>query len=137
MHIGIKMKSYRAGSTGRYLTLVPGPPPLFRCGPCSCWLKSCPGARESLADSESDTRARTTLWQLPRGGKRRKDEEEGEEQPCRFASASGNCLEEEEKKRERGVPPTVIYVCPVCVYYCRTFYKAVRVGEEESGGHVL
>ena len=21
----------------------------------------------------------------------------------------------------------------VCVYYCRTFYKAVRVGEEESG----
>ena len=27
-------------------------------------------------------------------------------------------------------------VC-VCVYYCRTFYKAVRVGEEESGGHVL
>ncbi len=25
----------------------------------------------------------------------------------------------------------------VCVYYCRTFYKAVRVGEEESGGHVL
>ncbi len=23
----------------------------------------------------------------------------------------------------------------VCVYYCRTFYKAVRVGEEESGGH--
>ena len=31
--------------------------------------------------------------------------------------------------RERG--------CRVCVYYCRTFYKAVRVGEEESGGHVL
>jgi hypothetical protein len=36
-------------------------------------------------------------------------------------------------------------VCPsrtksvwsVCVYYCRTYYKAVRVGEEESGGHVL
>jgi hypothetical protein len=27
-------------------------------------------------------------------------------------------------------------VC-VCVYYCRTYYKAVRVGEEESGGHVL
>ena len=25
----------------------------------------------------------------------------------------------------------------VCVYYCRTFYKAVRVWEEESGGHVL
>ena len=25
----------------------------------------------------------------------------------------------------------------VCVYYCRTYYKAVRVGEEESGGHVL
>jgi len=28
------------------------------------------------------------------------------------------------------------WVC-VCVYYCRTYYKAVRVGEEESGGHVL
>ena len=26
---------------------------------------------------------------------------------------------------------------PVCVYYCRTYYKAVRVGEEDSGGHVL
>ena len=25
----------------------------------------------------------------------------------------------------------------VCVYYYRTYYKAVRVGEEESGGHVL
>jgi len=25
-----------------------------------------------------------------------------------------------------------LHVC-VCVYYCRTFYKAVRVGEEESG----
>ena len=26
----------------------------------------------------------------------------------------------------------------VCVfYYCRTYYKAVRVGGEESGGHVL
>jgi len=25
----------------------------------------------------------------------------------------------------------------VCVYYCRTYYKAVRVGEEDSGGHVL
>ena len=26
----------------------------------------------------------------------------------------------------------------VCVYYCRTYYKAVRGGgEEESGGHVL
>jgi hypothetical protein len=25
----------------------------------------------------------------------------------------------------------------VCVYYCRTYYKTVRVGEEESGGHVL
>ncbi len=26
----------------------------------------------------------------------------------------------------------------VCVYYCRTCYKAVRRGgEEESGGHVL
>ncbi len=22
-------------------------------------------------------------------------------------------------------------------YYCRTYYKAVRVGGEESGGHVL
>ncbi len=29
-----------------------------------------------------------------------------------------------------------VCVC-VCVYYCRTFYKAVRVGEEESGGRVL
>ena len=28
-------------------------------------------------------------------------------------------------------------IVSVCVYYCRTFYKAVRVGEEESGGHVL
>ena len=26
----------------------------------------------------------------------------------------------------------------VCVYYCSTYYKAVRRGgEEESGGHVL
>jgi hypothetical protein len=25
----------------------------------------------------------------------------------------------------------------VCVLYCRTYYKAVRVGGEESGGHVL
>ena len=25
----------------------------------------------------------------------------------------------------------------LCVYYCRTYYKAVRVGEEDSGGHVL
>jgi len=26
----------------------------------------------------------------------------------------------------------------VCVYYCRTYYKAVRGGgKEESGGHVL
>ncbi len=25
----------------------------------------------------------------------------------------------------------------VCVYYCRTHYKAVRGGEEDSGGHVL
>jgi len=32
----------------------------------------------------------------------------------------------------------VCFMCVcVCVYYCRTFYKAVRVGEEESGGHVL
>jgi hypothetical protein len=32
------------------------------------------------------------------------------------------------KSTERGV----------CVYYCRTYYKAVRGGgEEESGGHVL
>jgi hypothetical protein len=29
-----------------------------------------------------------------------------------------------------------INVC-VCVYYCRTYYKAVRGGEEKSGGHVL
>jgi hypothetical protein len=27
----------------------------------------------------------------------------------------------------------VIRMVCVCVYYCRTFYKAVRVGEEESG----
>jgi hypothetical protein len=35
--------------------------------------------------------------------------------------------------------PAVINTHPtcVCVYYCRTYYKAVRVGEEESGGHVL
>jgi hypothetical protein len=25
----------------------------------------------------------------------------------------------------------------VLVYYCRTYYKADRVGEEDSGGHVL
>jgi hypothetical protein len=25
----------------------------------------------------------------------------------------------------------------VCVYCCRTYYKAVRVGEGDSGGHVL
>ena len=31
----------------------------------------------------------------------------------------------------------VIRVVILCVYYYRTFYKAVRVGEEESGGHVL
>ena len=29
-------------------------------------------------------------------------------------------------------------IVPWCVfYYCRTYYKAVRVGGEESGGHVL
>jgi hypothetical protein len=27
-------------------------------------------------------------------------------------------------------------VC-VCVYYCSTYYKAVRVGGRDSGGHVL
>ncbi len=37
---------------------------------------------------------------------------------------------------ERRVERFFSYGC-VCVYYCRTFYKAVRVGEEESGGHVL
>jgi hypothetical protein len=31
----------------------------------------------------------------------------------------------------------ILLVECVCVYYCRTYYKAVRVGEEESGGHVL
>jgi len=25
----------------------------------------------------------------------------------------------------------------VCVYYCSTYYKAVRVGGGDSGGHVL
>ncbi len=25
----------------------------------------------------------------------------------------------------------------VCIYYCSTYYKAVRVGEGDSGGHVL
>jgi hypothetical protein len=25
----------------------------------------------------------------------------------------------------------------VCVYYCRTYYKAVREGGGEGGGHVL
>ena len=25
----------------------------------------------------------------------------------------------------------------VCVHYCRTYYKAVRVGGGDSGGHVL
>jgi benzoyl-CoA reductase/2-hydroxyglutaryl-CoA dehydratase subunit BcrC/BadD/HgdB len=33
--------------------------------------------------------------------------------------------------------PADMYAYDGCVYYCRTFYKAVRVGEEESGGHVL
>ncbi len=32
--------------------------------------------------------------------------------------------------------PSFTYRC-VCVYYCRTYYKAVRVGEEDCGGHVL
>ena len=31
----------------------------------------------------------------------------------------------------------IVHSMCVCVYYCRTYYKAVRVGEEESGGHVL
>ena len=37
------------------------------------------------------------------------------------------------KQTTRGHFP--IYVC--VFYYCRTYYKAVRVGGEESGGHVL
>jgi len=37
-----------------------------------------------------------------------------------------------------GVPGLHFVPVPcVCVYYCRTYYKAVRGGEEESGGHVL
>ena len=28
-------------------------------------------------------------------------------------------------------------VCWCVFYYCRTYYKAVREGGEESGGHVL
>jgi hypothetical protein len=45
--------------------------------------------------------------------------------------------EEGERERERaGEVRLCVCVC-VCVYYCRTYYKAVRVGEEESGGHVL
>jgi hypothetical protein len=41
--------------------------------------------------------------------------------------AEGEC----ERERALGVRS-------VCVYYCRTYYKAVRGGgEEESGGHVL
>jgi len=39
--MGMKMKSYSAGSTGRYLTLVAGPLPPFLCGAYSCWLKRC------------------------------------------------------------------------------------------------
>jgi hypothetical protein len=31
----------------------------------------------------------------------------------------------------RGLPKVCVF------YYCRTYYKAVRVGGEESGGHVL
>jgi hypothetical protein len=38
--------------------------------------------------------------------------------------------------KDNGFPWPPPGLC-VCVYYCRTFYKAVRVGEEESGGHVL
>jgi hypothetical protein len=30
-----------------------------------------------------------------------------------------------------------VYCVCVCVYYCSTFDKAVRVGDGESGGHVL
>ena len=41
MQMGMKMKSYSAGSTGRYLTLVAGLLPPLLCGSCSCWLKRC------------------------------------------------------------------------------------------------
>ena len=37
--------------------------------------------------------------------------------------------------RTSDVPKQILQT--VCVYYCRTYYKAVRVGEEDSGGHVL
>jgi hypothetical protein len=36
----------------------------------------------------------------------------------------------EEEEEEGRNPPGVFY-------YCRTYYKAVRVGGQESGGHVL
>jgi hypothetical protein len=33
--------------------------------------------------------------------------------------------------------PIIKLTLCVCVYYCSTYYKAVRVGEGDSGGHVL
>jgi hypothetical protein len=40
----------------------------------------------------------------------------------------------------RGLPGPVRCMCllrQVCVYYCSTYYKAVRFGGGDSGGHVL
>ena len=41
------------------------------------------------------------------------------------------------RRRRLRLAITAVVSQGVCVYYCRTYYKAVRVGEEESGGHVL
>ena len=48
----------------------------------------------------------------------------------------------QEQKKKTSSSSCVYYTCiaglkALFVYYCRTYYKAVRVGEEESGGHVL
>jgi hypothetical protein len=40
------------------------------------------------------------------------------------------------KARNPGLFHTGCAVC-VCLNYCSTYYKAVRVGGRDSGGHVL
>ena len=53
-----------------------------------------------------------------------------------LANAGGREIVGKKEGEQKGSARGSVHVC-VCVYYCRTFYKAVRVGEEESGGHVL
>ena len=54
------------------------------------------------------------------------------------AEATRSCRGLAIRKADAGA----LHCCKICdlsrvFYYCRTYYKAVRVGGGESGGHVL